>query len=136
MFADHRAKRQHWPKTIQLCLLHYVCDKGKVKTERLLFKHHPILADFQDEKPGIWIWHDGRVILDLNNDAIRDFAEILATLARKADCWLLQTCMRLNNHIILQDILGRMQDDHKRSQETTATTEYDDPKVPAHNRHP
>ncbi|KAL8967533.1 MAG: hypothetical protein Q9183_002874 [Haloplaca sp. 2 TL-2023] len=89
LFANNGAAREHWPK--------------------ILFQINPTVADFQHEKPGIWTWHDGRVVLDLNNDAMRDFAEMPVTFARNADCWLLVTCMRLNNHISLQDFRGRMQ---------------------------
>ncbi|KAL8868670.1 MAG: hypothetical protein Q9174_004837 [Haloplaca sp. 1 TL-2023] len=88
MFANNGAQREHWPKI----LLQYLSTP----------------ADYQDQKPGIWTWHDGRVILDLNDDAMRNFAELPVTLASNADAWLLQACMRLNNNINYQDFRGRM----------------------------
>lgn len=59
-------------------------------------------------KPDYWYLHDGRVIIDMNNDAMYDYPEMPTTLARNADPWLLLTLMRMNNTISLQDIRGRM----------------------------
>lgn len=71
------------------------------------------MRDFLHTKPGIWQLHDGRVVVDCNNDAMNDFAEIPVTLATNVDSWLLTTCMRLNNHITIQDFRGRMMGDRK-----------------------
>lgn len=88
LYANNGSKRENWPE--------------------ILFQYQPTEADFKHPKPGLWIWRDGRVIIDLNDDAMLDYPEIPVTLARHADTWLLQTCMRLNNHISLQDFRGRM----------------------------
>ncbi|KAL8856667.1 MAG: hypothetical protein Q9178_006734 [Gyalolechia marmorata] len=87
-YARNGPERKHWPK--------------------ILFQYAPTMADFLHSKPQIWQLHDGRVVIDCNNDAMNDFPEIPVTLARNADSWLLLTCMRLNNHITIQDFRGRM----------------------------
>ncbi|KAL8686503.1 MAG: hypothetical protein Q9218_007057, partial [Villophora microphyllina] len=88
LFAENGSKREHWPE--------------------ILFQYQPTIADFKHPKPPIWLYYDGRVIIDVNNDAMFDFAEIPTTLARNADNWLLTAIMRMNNHITLQDFRGRM----------------------------
>ncbi|KAL8811533.1 MAG: hypothetical protein Q9200_001725 [Gallowayella weberi] len=92
-YIDNGPDRQHWPK--------------------ILFQYQPTIADFMHTKPGLWQLHDGRVVVDCNNDAMNDYAEIPVTLSTKADSWLLLTCMRLNNHITIQDLRGRMMGDLK-----------------------
>ncbi|KAI4248660.1 MAG: hypothetical protein LQ352_005867 [Teloschistes flavicans] len=88
LFAENGSDRQNWPK--------------------ILFQYQPTVADFEHSKASIWKYYDGRVILDLNDDAMYDYPEIPATLASNADSWLLVTLMRMNNHITLQDLRGRM----------------------------
>ncbi|KAL8728054.1 MAG: hypothetical protein Q9166_005654 [cf. Caloplaca sp. 2 TL-2023] len=90
-YANNGGDREHWPK--------------------ILFQYAPTMANFLHSKPVIWQLHDGRVVIDCNNDAMYDYPEIPVTLAKNADCWLLLTCMRLNNHITIQDFRGRMPGD-------------------------
>ena len=94
-YAQNGPDRQHWPK--------------------ILFQYAPTVSNFMHTKPPIWQSHDGRVIIDCNNDAMYDYPEIPVTLARNADSWLMLTCMRLNNHITIQDFRGRMPGDRKMS---------------------
>lgn len=74
----------------------------------ILFKYLPSRSDMMSIKPDYWYLHDGRVVIDLNDDAMFDYPEMPVTLARNADAWLLLTLMRMNNTISLQDIRGRM----------------------------
>ncbi|KAL9014482.1 MAG: hypothetical protein Q9173_000862 [Seirophora scorigena] len=74
----------------------------------ILFKYLPSRSDMMHIKPDYWYLHDGRVVVDLNDDAMFDYPEMPVTLARNADAWLLLTLMRMNNTISLQDIRGRM----------------------------
>ncbi|KAL8675924.1 MAG: hypothetical protein Q9186_007502 [Xanthomendoza sp. 1 TL-2023] len=92
-YADNGPDRRHWPN--------------------ILFQYQPTIADFMHAKPGLWQLHDGRVVVDCNNDAMNDYAEIPVTLSTNADSWLMLTCMRLNNHITIQDFRGRMMGDRK-----------------------
>ncbi|KAI4280224.1 MAG: hypothetical protein L6R38_004611 [Xanthoria sp. 2 TBL-2021] len=94
-YAESGPDRQHWPK--------------------ILFQYAPTVSNFLHTKPPIWQLHDGRVVIDCNNDAMNDYPEIPVTLARNADSWLMLTCMRLNNHITIQDFRGRMPGDRKMS---------------------
>ncbi|KAI4240063.1 MAG: hypothetical protein L6R42_011593, partial [Xanthoria sp. 1 TBL-2021] len=94
-YAENGPERQHWPK--------------------ILFQYAPTMSNFLHTKPPIWQLHDGRVVIDCNNDAMNDYPEIPVTLARNADSWLMLTCMRLNNHITIQDFRGRMPGDRKMS---------------------
>ncbi|KAL8805662.1 MAG: hypothetical protein Q9182_001806 [Xanthomendoza sp. 2 TL-2023] len=92
-YVDNGPDRQNWPK--------------------ILFQYQPTRADFEHTKPGLWQLHDGRVVIDCNNDAMNDYAEIPVALSTKAESWLLLTCMRLNNHITIQDFRGRMMGERK-----------------------
>ncbi|KAL8671911.1 MAG: hypothetical protein Q9168_003604 [Polycauliona sp. 1 TL-2023] len=92
-YALNGPERRHWPK--------------------ILFQYSPLESDFMHSKPPIWQLHDGRVIVDCNNDAMSDYPEIPVTLARNADSWLMLTAMRKNNHITIQDFRGRMPGDRK-----------------------
>ncbi|KAL8847306.1 MAG: hypothetical protein Q9221_007651 [Calogaya cf. arnoldii] len=110
-YAENGPDRDNWPK--------------------ILFQYAPTVADFMHTKPPLWQTHDGRVVIDCNNDAMKAYPEIPATLARNADTWLMLTCMRLNNHIAIQvssfsnspptptqgprDFRGRMPGDRKMS---------------------
>lgn len=62
-------------------------------------------------KPEYWQLHDGRIVLDMNNDAMYDYPEIPMTLAKNADAWLLLAVMRMNSTISIQDLRGRMMGD-------------------------
>ncbi|KAL8654318.1 MAG: hypothetical protein Q9226_003480 [Calogaya cf. arnoldii] len=94
-YAENGPDRDYWPK--------------------ILFQYAPTVADFMHTKPPLWQTHDGRVVIDCNNDAMNAYPEIPVTLARNADTWLMLTCMRLNNHIAIQDFRGRMPGDRKMS---------------------
>ncbi|KAI4276060.1 MAG: hypothetical protein LQ337_002762 [Flavoplaca oasis] len=94
-YAENGPEREHWPK--------------------ILFQYAPTVSDFLHTKPPIWQLHDGRVVIDCNNDAMSDYHEIPVTLARNADSWLMLTCMRKNNHITIQDFRGRMPGGRKMS---------------------
>ncbi|KAI4085833.1 MAG: hypothetical protein LQ344_008093 [Seirophora lacunosa] len=80
----------------------------RVDWPEILFKYLPSRSDMMSIKPDYWYLHDGRVVIDLNDDAMFDYPEMPVTLARNADPWLLLTLMRMNNTISLQDIRGRM----------------------------
>ncbi|KAL8771540.1 MAG: hypothetical protein Q9209_002982 [Squamulea sp. 1 TL-2023] len=92
-YAQNGPERHNWPK--------------------ILFQYGPTVTDFLHPKPPIWQLHDGRVVVDCNNDAMIDYPQIPVTLARNADPWLLLTCMRLNNNISIQDLRGRMPGDRR-----------------------
>ncbi|KAL8705110.1 MAG: hypothetical protein Q9201_001755 [Fulgogasparrea decipioides] len=92
-YAAYGPEREDWPK--------------------ILFQYLPTVTDFEHAKSDLWIWYDGRVVIDVNNDGMPDYPELPYTLARHADPWLLVTIMRLNNHITLQDFRGRMMGDLK-----------------------
>ncbi|KAI4181267.1 MAG: hypothetical protein L6R41_006724, partial [Letrouitia leprolyta] len=87
-FKDYGDKRENWPK--------------------ILFQYLPRLSDLSHVKPEYWQLHDGRYVIDLNNNAMYDYPHMPATLATKADTWLLLTLMRMNNTISIQDLRGRM----------------------------
>ncbi|KAL8831951.1 MAG: hypothetical protein Q9170_005077 [Blastenia crenularia] len=87
-YEENGHRRENWPK--------------------ILFKYVPDTSDFMHVKPEYWVYHDGRIVIDCNNDAMYDFPEIPTTLARNADAWLLLAIMRLNNKISIQDLRGRM----------------------------
>ncbi|KAI4114214.1 MAG: hypothetical protein LQ338_008031 [Usnochroma carphineum] len=93
-FKDYGGKRENWPE--------------------ILFKYLPSRSDLMHVKPDYWYIHDGRVVVDLNDDAMYDYPELPVTLASNADPWLLLTVMRMNNTISLQDLRGRMIGDPKR----------------------
>ncbi|KAL8958286.1 MAG: hypothetical protein Q9193_004629 [Seirophora villosa] len=80
----------------------------RVDWPEILFKYLPSRSDMMSIKPEYWYLHDGRVVIDLADDAMFDYPEMPVTLARNADAWLLLTLMRMNNTISLQDIRGRM----------------------------
>ncbi|KAL8785821.1 MAG: hypothetical protein Q9213_003128 [Squamulea squamosa] len=92
-YAQNGPERRNWPK--------------------ILFQYNPTVTDFLHSKPPIWQLHDGRVVIDCNNDAMNDYPQIPVTLAQNADPWLLLTCMRLNNNISIQDLRGRMPGDRR-----------------------
>ncbi|KAL8743997.1 MAG: hypothetical protein Q9184_008048, partial [Pyrenodesmia sp. 2 TL-2023] len=87
-FKDYGQNRENWPE--------------------ILFKYLPHQSDLCRVKPDYWYLHDGRVVVDLNNDAMFDYPEMPYTLAKNAEGWLLTTLMRLNSTITLQDLRGRM----------------------------
>ncbi|KAL8737610.1 MAG: hypothetical protein Q9181_001511 [Wetmoreana brouardii] len=89
------------------------CGPEREDWPKILFQYLPTATDFEHAKPDLWIWYDGRVVIDVNNDGMPDYPELPYTLARHADPWLLVTIMRLNNHITLQDFRGRMVGDLK-----------------------
>ncbi|KAL8719522.1 MAG: hypothetical protein Q9225_003489 [Loekoesia sp. 1 TL-2023] len=90
-FKYNGRKREQWPK--------------------ILFKYLPSQSDLSHVKPEYWQLHDGRIVLDMNNDAMYDYPEIPMTLARNADAWLLLAVMRMNSTISVQDLRGRMMGD-------------------------
>ncbi|KAL8951284.1 MAG: hypothetical protein Q9222_002739 [Ikaeria aurantiellina] len=87
-YAENGEERKHWPK--------------------ILFQYLPKASDFYHCKPGLWQTHDGRVVIDVNNDGMLDYPEIPVTLSWNTPAWLLVTMNRLNNHITMQDFRGRM----------------------------
>ncbi|KAL9024065.1 MAG: hypothetical protein Q9196_006787, partial [Gyalolechia fulgens] len=87
-FRNNGAKRDNWPK--------------------ILFQYLPFYSDLSHVKPEFWQLHDGRFVIDLNNDGMHDYPHMPATLARKADAWLLLALMRMNCTISIQDLRGRM----------------------------
>ncbi|KAL8941012.1 MAG: hypothetical protein Q9216_002492 [Gyalolechia sp. 2 TL-2023] len=87
-FRNYGAKRENWPK--------------------ILFQYLPTPSDLAHVKPGYWQLHDGRFVIDLNNDPMYDYPHMPTTLAKTADAWLLLTLMRMNNTISIQDLRGRM----------------------------
>ncbi|KAL9002745.1 MAG: hypothetical protein Q9188_004345 [Gyalolechia gomerana] len=87
-FRNNGAKRQNWPK--------------------ILFQYLPVHSDLAHVKPEYWQLHDGRFVIDLNNDAMYDYPDMPATLAKTADAWLLLALMRMNSTISIQDLRGRM----------------------------
>ncbi|KAL8713723.1 MAG: hypothetical protein Q9220_002249 [cf. Caloplaca sp. 1 TL-2023] len=95
-YANNGEEREDWPK--------------------ILFQYLPKVSDFSHCKPGLWQTHDGRVIIDVNNDAMLDYPEIPVTLSWKAPAWLLVTINRLNNCITMQDFRGRMAGPRKPTQ--------------------
>ncbi|KAL8972661.1 MAG: hypothetical protein Q9197_002683 [Variospora fuerteventurae] len=88
LFKDNGPDREVWPE--------------------ILLKYLPSKSDMMHFKPDYWYLHDGRVVVDLNDDAMYDYPEMPVTLARNADAWLLLTLMRMNNTVSLQDLRGRM----------------------------
>ncbi|KAL8926709.1 MAG: hypothetical protein Q9208_002783 [Pyrenodesmia sp. 3 TL-2023] len=84
------------------------CGPDRENWPKILFKYLPHQSDLTHVKPDYWYLHDGRVIVDLNDDAMFDYPEMPHTLAKNTDAWLLVTLMRLNNTITLQDLRGRM----------------------------
>lgn len=87
-FKDHGSDRENWPE--------------------ILFQYLPRQSDLRNVKPDYWYHHDGRVVLDVNDNAMFDYPEMPCTLAKNADAWLMVTLMRMNSTITLQDLRGRM----------------------------
>lgn len=87
-FKDYSDKRENWPK--------------------ILFQYLPRQSDLSHVKPDYWQLHDGRYVIDLNNQAMYDYPHMPVTLAKHADTWLLLTLMRMNTTISIQDLRGRM----------------------------
>ncbi|KAL9601202.1 MAG: hypothetical protein Q9219_002702 [cf. Caloplaca sp. 3 TL-2023] len=87
-YKNNGPKRDNWPK--------------------ILFKYLPHQSDLLHVKPEYWQLHDGRLVIDVNNDAMYDYPELPMTLARRTNAWLLLAAMRRNSTITVQDLRGRM----------------------------
>ena len=55
-----------------------------------------------------WLFDEGRVVLDLDNDPIKDFKDIPLTLSSAVEGALMEAISRLDNRIQIYDFWARL----------------------------
>ena len=81
-------------------------DNGWIGIE-ILYEFHKL--DVQMPKyPVEWMYDEGRVVLDLNNNPVRDFRDIPLTLSSEVEGGLLTLIRRLDDRIAWPDLWARL----------------------------